>query len=74
LQEMSRLARNGVTASPDLVAAGEAALAREPLVRIDYCKIVSPDTLEDVTDISSGTLAAVAAFVGTTRLIDNLLL
>lgn len=74
LQEMSRLARNGVTASPDLIAAGEAVLTGEPLVRIDYCKIVNADTLEDVANISAGALAAVAAFVGTTRLIDNLAL
>lgn len=74
LQEMARLAHSGATASADLIAAGEASLAKEPGVRVDYCKIVNPDTLEDVTDISTGALAAVAAFVGTTRLIDNLLL
>ena len=48
--------------------------AEEPNVRVDYCKVVDPDTLEDVADISTGSLAAVAAFVGTTRLIDNVVL
>jgi pantothenate synthetase len=35
---------------------------------------VNPDTLDPVDDIFAGALAAVAAFVGKTRLIDNLLL
>jgi len=74
LQEMARLATNGITAAGKLIAAGEESLAKEPGVRVDYCKIVNSDTLEDVVDISAGALAAVAAFVGTTRLIDNLLL
>jgi len=49
-------------------------LAEEPSVRLDYFEIVSPDTLDPVADIKLGALVAVAAYVGTTRLIDNLLL
>jgi len=43
-------------------------------VRLDYFEIVDPDTLDPVEDVAQGTLVAVAAFVGTTRLIDNILL
>jgi pantothenate synthetase len=43
-------------------------------VRLDYLEIVDPDTLDPVDSISSGALVAVAAFVGSTRLIDNILL
>jgi len=43
-------------------------------VRLDYFEIVSPETLDPVEDVSNGALVAVAAYVGTTRLIDNLLL
>jgi pantoate--beta-alanine ligase len=74
LEEMERLARSGVTAAQELIAAGKAVLAREPLVRVDYCRVVDPDTLEDLSDVRGGALAAVAAFVGTTRLIDNTVL
>jgi pantoate--beta-alanine ligase len=74
LEEMERLARSGVTAARELIAAGEAVLAREPLVRVDYCRVVDPDTLEDLADVRGGALAAVAAFVGATRLIDNTIL
>lgn len=74
LNEVQRLAESGVTAARDLIAAAEAVLAGEAAVRVDYCKIVDADTLEDVADVRGGALVAVAAFVGTTRLIDNLVL
>jgi pantoate--beta-alanine ligase len=41
-------------------------------LRIDYAEIVDPDTLTPVTAIDPGTLIAVAAWCGTTRLIDNI--
>jgi pantoate--beta-alanine ligase len=41
-------------------------------IRLDYAEIVHPDTLEPVTDLTSGALIAVAAWVGATRLIDNI--
>jgi pantoate--beta-alanine ligase len=49
-------------------------LEREPGVRIDYAEVVDPDTLLPVEEIRRGALLAVAAWVGKTRLIDNLLL
>jgi pantoate--beta-alanine ligase len=48
-------------------------LGEEAAVKVDYCRIVDPDTLEDVPDVGHGALVAVAAYVGATRLIDNLL-
>jgi len=57
-----------------LVEAGKQVIAEEPGVRLDYFAIVHPDTLDPVTDTSHGALVAVAAYVGATRLIDNLLL
>ena len=41
---------------------------------MDYLSIVDPDSLEPVDDAAPGTLVAVAAYVGNTRLIDNLIL
>jgi pantoate--beta-alanine ligase len=43
-------------------------------VRLEYAAVVDPDTLLPIGDTSRGALVAVAAFVGATRLIDNLLL
>jgi pantoate--beta-alanine ligase len=58
----------------DLVSAGREEFSRENGVRLDYFEIVNPDTLEPVEDVSRRALVAVAAYVGTTRLIDNLLI
>ncbi len=49
-------------------------IAEEPEARLDYYAIVDPHTLDPVADTSRGALVAVAAYVGTTRLIDNILL
>jgi pantoate--beta-alanine ligase len=57
-----------------LLAAARGILAEEPAVLVDDCRIVDPDTLEDVLAARQGALVAVAAVVGSTRLIDNLLL
>lgn len=49
-------------------------LVREPLCLVDYLVLVHPMTLEDVPEWYRGeALLAVAARVGTTRLIDNVL-
>jgi pantoate--beta-alanine ligase len=55
-----------------LVAAGRDEISKESGVRLDYFEIVDPETLEPVPDTSRGALVAVAAYVGMTRLIDNM--
>jgi pantoate--beta-alanine ligase len=40
-------------------------------VRMEYAEIVDPDTLETLEAVRSTALVAVAAYVGSTRLIDN---
>jgi len=46
--------------------------ASEPLARMDYAEIVSAETFEPVVRVGKGCYAVVAAWVGKTRLIDNL--
>ena len=48
-------------------------MAEEPAVKLDYFEIIDRETLDPVTEISRGALVAVAAYVGSTRLIDNIL-
>lgn len=43
-------------------------------VRLDYAEIVNSNNLLPVDDVTDGALVAVAAWVGTTRLIDNVVL
>jgi pantoate--beta-alanine ligase len=55
--------------------AARAVLVAEPLVLVDYLVLVHPESLEDVPEWYRGpALLALAARVGTTRLIDNALL
>jgi len=56
------------------VAAALDVFEEEPEVRLDYFEIVDRDTLDPVANTSKGALVALAAFVGTTRLIDNIVL
>lgn len=57
-----------------LMAAGREEIGREGAVRLDYFEIVDAENLKAVTSAERGSLVAVAAFVGTTRLIDNVVL
>jgi pantoate--beta-alanine ligase len=45
----------------------------EPLVKIDYVQVCNPTTLEDLSEIERDVVIALAAYVGQTRLIDNLI-
>ena len=67
------------------IEAGERAAARvadgvrrlvgdEPRVALEYVAVVDPDTLADLERIEDRALVALAARVGRTRLIDNVLL
>jgi len=74
-----------LTATRDRVEAGEVradalevvlreSLASEPAVGVEYAAIVDPDTFQPVDRVESVALAIVAARVGATRLIDNVVL
>src|SRR5271166_1509176 len=74
LMRVKQIAGAGEYDALRLVAAAKEVFAGEPAVRLDYFEIVDADSLDPVNDIAKGALVAVAAFVGTTRLIDNILL
>jgi len=54
-----------------LIAAALANFAAEPAIKVDYITLVDWATLVPAELAAPGTLFAVAAWVGTTRLIDN---
>jgi len=62
--------RSGVTDAAPLIAEVSAALA-EPVARIQYVEIRDAETLEPLATVDRPAVLAVAAFVGATRLIDN---
>jgi pantoate--beta-alanine ligase len=74
LMRVKKLAEAGERDSTTLLAVGREVFAQQNSVRLDYFEIVDPATLDPVRDVSGGALVAVAAFVGNTRLIDNILL
>jgi pantoate--beta-alanine ligase len=74
LMRVQTLADRGESNSARLKVAGEQVMAEEAAVKPDYFGIVNRDTLDPIADISGGALVAVAAYVGGTRLIDNVVL
>jgi pantoate--beta-alanine ligase len=74
LMRVQMLADQGEHDSAWLAAAGQQVMSEEPSIRLDYFEIVNPDTLAAVASTSGGALVAVAAYVGSTRLIDNIVL
>lgn len=74
LGRVKQLADAGEHDAIKLLAAGREEFSREPAIRLDYFEIVNPESLDPVQDTSGGALVAVAAYVGSTRLIDNILL
>jgi pantoate--beta-alanine ligase len=74
LQETQQQFNAGERSAAKLISAGREVFASEPQVTLDYFEVVDPDTLDPVERISGRTLVAVAALVGATRLIDNVVL
>lgn len=74
LQQVKAAVEAGETDATKLIEIGSQVIYSEAGARVDYFAIVNPDTLEPVAQAVSGTLVAVAAWVGATRLIDNVLL
>jgi len=74
LMRIQFLVDQGERSIQKLSDAGKQVIAEEAGAKLDYFEIVDPDTLETLADLSKGALVAVAAWIGTTRLIDNLLL
>jgi pantothenate synthetase len=73
LREVESAFRSGEHRIDALIEVGKKKIAEQPGVRLDYFEIVHPETLEPLP-APEGALVAVAAYVGATRLIDNIVL
>jgi pantoate--beta-alanine ligase len=74
IRHVESLAAQGERRAESLLAAAREIFAAEPAVRIDFIALVDWSTLLPVATAAPGTLFAVAAYVGPTRLIDNAIL
>ena len=67
------MAENGEKDAAKILEAQKDLIEKEPLAKIDYVSAANFDTLEPETQVKSGTLFAMAVYIGKTRLIDNFL-
>jgi pantoate--beta-alanine ligase len=74
LSEVKSRFDQGERNASGLITVGKQTLTRELGVRLDYFEIVDPVTLDPMPELTSTVLVALAALVGNTRLIDNILL
>lgn len=66
-----KLAESGETDAHKLVQAMTDIISAEPLARIDYVKVVDLLTMQQIDKLDRPFLAAIAVYIGKTRLIDN---
>lgn len=71
LEKGETLVRQGEKEAAKIVAAIREVIESEPLAKIDYVEVVDFENLEPVSVIEAPVLAAVAVYIGSTRLIDN---
>jgi pantoate--beta-alanine ligase len=75
LQQVVALYESGERDAHSLRATLQAALAQEPLAKVEYVSIADLVTLREIENtITQGALVSLAARFGTTRLIDNVIL
>lgn len=74
VRRVEALVKHGESRAESLIAAARVTFAVEPTVRVDYIELVDWATLAPVEVAAPGTLFAVAAWIGETRLIDNTIL
>jgi pantoate--beta-alanine ligase len=66
--------RAGERQAAALEAVARATLASEPAVEVEYVAVAEPRTLAPVESVEADTVVALAARLGRTRLIDNIIL
>jgi len=74
LQHAKNLFQKGERNTLVLKQEMEKMIQQIPNARIDYIEIVTPGTLNSLDQIQEKAIAALAVFIGKTRLIDNLML
>ncbi|MGZ8391368.1 MAG: pantoate--beta-alanine ligase [Gemmatimonadales bacterium] len=72
LQAAHQAWRDGETRAAALQARMRQELGREPAVMVEYISIADPETLAPLEMADQGTVVALAARIGGTRLIDNI--
>lgn len=74
LSAADRVFREGTDSATELLEVARTTVDKHPGIRLQYLELVDPETLEPLERARRGSVLAVAAHVGSTRLIDNVVL
>ena len=74
LTRAKKMVESGETDSNIIIEEIRSVLQEQPDLRVDYAAVVNLENLEPLSRIEGPVLIAIAAFVGTTRLIDNIII
>lgn len=74
LQEAEQLFRSGQWLREDLINVVKTKLEKCSAVQLEYIELVHPDTMLPLAQVEEAGLLAIAARLGSTRLIDNMML
>ncbi|HLO52008.1 MAG TPA: bifunctional pantoate--beta-alanine ligase/(d)CMP kinase [Kamptonema sp.] len=74
LQRAQSVFQAGERAAVAICAAVHEELAAQPAVQVEYVELVDPNSLSAIETVEAAGLLAIAARVGSTRLIDNIIL
>lgn len=74
LQKAEHLFRAGQRLGENLINAVKTELEACPMVQLEYIELVHPDTITPLEQVEEAGLLAIAARLGSTRLIDNIML
>jgi pantoate--beta-alanine ligase len=69
-----RMVTGGETSASKIVAAMRGTLAAAGIEKVDYVALADANSLAEISELKEPGVALIAAFVGTTRLIDNRIL
>ena len=73
MKKSRSLIRAGTTKSKTIISEIKKILKQVPSIKIEYISIVDAETLQELDKITGKVLIAVAVKIGSTRLIDNIL-
>jgi len=74
LQKCQKMIDSGFTNTKEIISQMQKILQQAASIEIEYISIVDAETLQNLDQIYGKILAAVAAKIGSTRLIDNILI
>jgi pantoate ligase / CMP/dCMP kinase len=74
LQSAARAVASGTTLATEIISTVKTELEQMPAMKPEYVELVHPETLMPLEQLEDAGLLAIAARLGNTRLIDNVLL